>query len=307
MLKIWLQQIRANFLVLAVFLALIGVGLAYRYASAGVEISITEVLLIILGVVLSHVSVNLFNEYSDFRSGIDHLTRRTPFSGGSGMLSGGYTRPQPVMLAAAGTLAAALAIGAWFAVRSHWVLVPVMAISAFTIVGYTKVLARLGLGELMSGITLGSLVVIGTYVALTASPGLPLNIPAEVWLISVPPGILTSLLLLLNEFPDVEADKHGGRRHLLIRFGRQFGSRIYAVAMGVVFVVILALPLAGISSFWVYLALLPAPLAFKAVRVTLLKFDDAPGLLPAMGSNVLVVLLTDLMLACSLFIVTFAR
>lgn len=307
MIKIWLQQIRANFLVLAVFLALIGVGLAYRYAPAESEITGIEVFLIILGVVLAHTSVNLFNEYSDFRTGIDFKTSRTPFSGGSGMLSGGHTSPGSVLVAAILTLVAATAIGTWFVLSSHWVLVPIVAISALTIISYTNLLARLGLGELMSGLTLGSMVVVGAFIALTAIPGQPLTVPAEVWLISIPPGILTALLLLLNEFPDVEADQQGGRRHLLIRFGRQFGSWVYAVSMALAFIIILLIPLLGISSYWIYLALLPVPLAFRSVRTTLEKYDDIAGLLPAMGSNVLVVLLTDLMLACSLFIVTFAR
>lgn len=307
MLKIWLQQIRANFLVLAVFLALIGIGLAYRYAPAGSEITGGEIILVILGVVLAHTSVNLFNEYSDFRTGIDLNTRRTPFSGGSGMLSGGMTSPGHVLVAAILTLVAASVIGIWFLLRSHWVLLPIIAISAFTIVSYTNLLARLGLGELMSGVTLGSMVVVGTFVALAGNPGQPLIIPYEVWLISVPPGILTALLLLLNEFPDVEADRLGGRRHLLIRFGRQFGSRIYAFSMALVFIIILILPLAGISSFWIYLALLPAPLAFNSVKTALVKYNDTVSLIPAMGGNVLVVLLIDLMLACSLFIVTFAQ
>jgi membrane-bound ClpP family serine protease len=42
--------------------------------------------MLIVGVVLSHISVNLFNEYSDFQTKIDFHTNRTPFSGGSGTL-----------------------------------------------------------------------------------------------------------------------------------------------------------------------------------------------------------------------------
>ena len=77
----------------------------------------------------------------------------------------------------------------------------------------------MSLGELFAGLSLGTLVVLGTYISMTASPGTPLKqlLPAEVIWISIPPGILTSLLLLINQFPDVEADKKGGRKHLVIR------------------------------------------------------------------------------------------
>ena len=69
-------QVRANFLVLSVFLVLLGVSLAFRF-SGGEEISLVKILLVMAGVISAHISVNLFNEYSDFKSGIDFQTNRT--------------------------------------------------------------------------------------------------------------------------------------------------------------------------------------------------------------------------------------
>ncbi len=43
-------------------------------------------LLALLGLLLAHVSVNVLNDYFDYRSGVDLKTQRTPFSGGSGIL-----------------------------------------------------------------------------------------------------------------------------------------------------------------------------------------------------------------------------
>ena len=73
------------------------------------------------------------------------------------------------------------------------------------IVFYTDYLAKWLLGEVLAGLTLGSFVVIGSYVAMTGNWQMSLNevLPLEVVLISLPPGILTSLLLLLNEFPEL--------------------------------------------------------------------------------------------------------
>jgi 1,4-dihydroxy-2-naphthoate octaprenyltransferase len=48
--------------------------------------------LLLAGVVLAHISVNLFNEYSDYKTGIDFNTHRSPFSGGSGMIVSGKTK-----------------------------------------------------------------------------------------------------------------------------------------------------------------------------------------------------------------------
>jgi len=299
---VWLKQTRANFLLLAIFLNAIGIGLAYKYLPAGTHLQITAIVLIILGTIAAHISVNLFNEYSDFRTGIDFNTNRTPFNGGSGMLVQGLTRPAAVLGAAIGTLLFALSIGLYYAFTSHWFLFLIIGIGAFSIIGYTEVLAKYLLGELFAGLSLGSLVVIGTYVALTGSYTQPVAqlIPPEVWLLSLPPGILTALLLFLNEFPDLEADKKGGRNHLLIRFGRTTGAYIYSIGALLTYLIILVLPLLGISSYWIYIALIPLPLVLMNIRTTLKYNNDLSKLIPALGINVITILATDLLLAGSL-------
>ncbi len=298
---VWLKQSRANFLFLAVFLNAIGIGLAYKYLPAGAHLQIIDIVLIVVGTIAAHISVNLFNEYSDYRTGIDFNTNRSPFNGGSGMLVQGLTSPSAVLGASIGTLLFASAIGLYYAFTTHWFLFLIIGIGAFSIIGYTEVLAKYLLGELFAGISLGSLVVIGTYVALTGSYSQTVTqlVPPEVWLLSVPPGILTALLLFLNEFPDLEADKQGGRNHLLIRFGRKTCAYIYAAGALLTYIIILLLPLLGISSFWIYIALLPLPLVFMNIRTTLKYNNDLAKLVPAMGINVIMVLVTDLLLAGS--------
>ena len=299
---VWLKQTRANFLFLAIFLNAIGIGLAYKYIPASIHLQLTDMVFIIMGTVAAHISVNLFNEYSDYRSGIDFHTNRTPFNGGSGMLVQGFTRPSTVLIAAIGTLLFAMTIGIYYSINSHWFLFPIIGIGVVSILGYTDVMAKYLLGELFAGLSLGSLVVIGTYVALTGSPSLSITrlIPLEVWLLSIPPGILTSLLLILNEFPDVEADKKGGRNHLLVRFGRNTGAYIYCAGALLTYLIILLLPLLGISSYWIYIALIPLPLVVMNILTTLKYNNDISKLIPALGGNVITVLVTDLLLAGSL-------
>ena len=301
-LVVWLNQTRANFLFLAVFLNAIGIGLAYKYIPESIHLRITDIVLIILGTVAAHVSVNLFNEYSDYRTGIDFNTKRSPFNGGSGMLVQGHTKPAAVLGAAIGTLIFAASIGTYYSIASHWSLALIIVIGALSIVAYTDVLAKYLLGELFAGISLGSLVVIGTYVALTGAYSVSIGqlIPTEVWLISIPPGILTALILFLNEFPDLEADKEGGRNHLLIRFGRNTGAYIYTASAIVTYLIIVILPILGISSYWIYIALLPLPLVVKNIRTTLKYYNDTDKLIPALGGNVATALITDLLLAGSL-------
>jgi 1,4-dihydroxy-2-naphthoate octaprenyltransferase len=163
------------------------------------------------------------------------------------------------------------------------------------------------LGELFSGLTLGTLVVLGTFIALTATPGQPLEtlLPFEVIMISIPPGILTSLLLFLNQFPDSEADRKGGRKHLVITLGYKNAATLYVAGVVATFLIIIILPLAGVSSFWLYLGLIPIPFIFKASLTTLKFYNNIDKLIPALGANIATVLLTDALLALAIFITLF--
>ena len=301
--QIWAAQTRANFLFLVVFLVAIGLAYAAKYDTQS-TFNWLHALLIMAGAISAHVSVNLFNEYSDYHTRIDFNTARTPFSGGSGMLPAGKTKPVHVRIAAWATLLFSAAIGIYFSIVSHYSIIIIALTGAFAIVYYTPLLARLLLGELFAGLALGSLVVIGTYIAMTATPGLSITalLPLEVLLISIPPGILTALLLLLNEFPDLEADKAGGRKHLVIKFGKKTSARIYAAGMFITFAIILLMPLLGLSSYWLLIALLPLPLGIKATQTAIVHGSDMEKLLPALGMNVMVVLGTDLLIAIAVII-----
>jgi 1,4-dihydroxy-2-naphthoate polyprenyltransferase len=301
----WMAQIRANFLVLAVFLVGIGLAIAWNHMpSVSGNFNYVHAAMIMAGVVLAHISVNLFNEYSDYKTGIDFNTIRSPFSGGSGMMVSGNTRPRQVLISAISTLSVAFGIGLYFAVIAHWSILFIALFGGLTIVLYTPLLARLMLGEFFSGLTLGTFVVIGTYIAMTASPGMPLSeiLTSELILISIPPGILTALLLLINEFPDVEADRQGGRKHLVIRFGKKNAAYIYAFGVFMTFGIIIALPFLGMASQWIYLALIPLPLALNASFIAIRHGEDSKKIVTAMGNNVMTVLGTDLLLAIAILI-----
>ena len=174
--KIWIAQIRANFLVLAVFLVIIGLAFSLKYPHENISsFNVLHALILVIGVVLSHISVNLFNEYSDFKTKIDYYTKRTPFSGGSGMITSGKTRPENVRLVGITTLIIAASAGFYFTIVSHWIIIIFSLVGGFSVLFYTNFLAKNVLGELFAGISLGTLVVLGTYISMTASPGMPVG------------------------------------------------------------------------------------------------------------------------------------
>ncbi|MCD4657614.1 MAG: prenyltransferase [Planctomycetes bacterium] len=301
-LTIWMKQMRADFIILAVFLTLIGLALA---ANTSIEFSFLKAGLLLIGVVSAHISVNLFNEYWDDKTGIDYNTEKTPFSGGSGNLQKGWTKSWQVFLVATITLIISLAIGIYFTLVSHWIIAVFAVVGAISILFYNIVLARIMLGELFAGLSLGSLVVVGTYIGMTVTSWdatFSQILPTSVILIAIPPGILTTLLLLLNEFPDAEADKQGGRRHLVIVLGEKTSAVIYSLFMLIVFAVIVLIPVLGYSSWWLLIAVITLPLALNACRIALKHGKNMEKLMPALGMNVVTVLGTDLLIAIALFI-----
>ncbi|MDP2981712.1 MAG: prenyltransferase [Candidatus Latescibacter sp.] len=290
--QIWLRQTRANFLILSVLLVAIGGAAGWRDGSFHVVLF----LLTVIGVVSAHTSVNLFNEYSDWRTGIDFHTLKTPFSGGSGTLQEELLKPRQVITAAWITLLFAFIIGLGLAWSAGWMILVFMAAGGLTMVFYSDYLARWMLGEIASGITLGSMVVAGAYYVQTGT-----LTPGIIWA-SIPPGILTALLLFLNEFPDAEADSAGGRRHLVIVLGKRRAAILYAASLLAMYVLLVAGVLAGKNPTGVLLGLLTLPLALITSYRALRYHSDTPSLIPAQGLNVIIVLGTDLLMAIGFII-----
>ena len=284
---IWLKEIRANFLVLAVVLVMIGVAAAWHDGSFNSGIFIIT----LIGVVTVHISVNLFNEYSDWKTGIDENTERTPFSGGSGNLQKGLLKPFQVRLAAWITLTVAFFIGLGLAWISGWPVLILMGVGGIATVFYTDYLAKLIIGELAAGITLGSFVVIGTYFVQTG------EITSGIIWASVSPGILTMLLLLLNEFPDIEADRAGGRRHLVIVFGKRVSGIIYSIFLMCVYLIFILGAVKGTMPVTVLLCFITFPVAVYTVYNVLRYGSEKQKIIPTLGINVIVVLATDFLLA----------
>jgi 1,4-dihydroxy-2-naphthoate octaprenyltransferase len=289
---VWFQQVRGPFLILSVALALIGIATAHWHGFDNIWHSV----LLTAGVVLAHVSVNLFNEISDYKSKIDENTSRTPFSGGSGMLQSGRTTVGQVILLAYLALLAAGTIGLYFCLVSGWMILFFMVCGALAVRFYTSHLARWLLGELLSGLTLGSFVVIGAHYALTRF------MTTDIIYIALVPGILTALLLFLNEFPDADADRKGGRRHLVIFFGKKKSAIIYASAVLLLFALVAAGPFIQNIPYTVLIALATLPLGVAAVFLTLKHHDNPARLVLAQGLNVALVILTDLLLAVAYFL-----
>ena len=292
--KLILGPMRVPFLILTPACVLLGIATAVH---SGVQINPLQILLVLIGAVCTHISVNALNEYDDFKSGLDSQTQRTPFSGGSGTLPANPGMAKSALITALVTLGIVAITGIYFSWVRGIALLPLGLLGMVVIVAYTPWLTRIPLLCLIApGLGFGPLMVMGTHFALTGEYSL------TAFLASLIPFFLVSNLLLLNQFPDVEADKTVGRRHYPILLGRQISSYIFSTFLILTYVAIavgVALTILPLGSL---LGLLTLILAIPLLRGSISHANDIQLLVPLLGKNVMVNLLTPLLVAIGIFI-----
>lgn len=282
----YLGVARGPFLLLPFML--IAVGAAAQGWAGGFHLGRT--LLALVGLIAMHVAVNALNEASDYETGIDLDTMRTPFSGGSGTLPEGLLDAGKARRLAYGAVLVAALCAVWLFLQIGRPLVPLVLAGLVLVLGYTPWFTRLGIGELAAGLGLGYLPVLGTAVVQNGDAA-----PAAV-AAAVPAFFMTFNLLLLNEFPDELADRSGGRRNLVLMTGRRTAARIYVGAVAATLLAIVLFVAQGTIPVWCLLGLLPAWYARDAVRWAVSSPERAVPI-GALAGNVFWNLGTNLLLA----------
>ena len=292
-LKPWFLATRPQFLTLSVVLAFLGSTIAWYDG----YFQIGHALLAGLGLLLAHISCQAFNDYIDYNSGVDLVTPKTPFSGGSGVLPAALLTPRQVLWMGISSFLLIIPIGVYFMIAKGWLLLPLLLVAAVCIVFYTPVILKTRWPEWAAGLGLGTLPILGAYFV---------QIGAYTWpaaVASIPSGILVHNLLLLNEFPDTEADKTANRKTLPITMGKTKASVVYSVLMALVYLWIIGWVVAGLMPIFCLIALLTIPLAIKAIQGAL-KPQEMDQLMSTMATNVMVVLLTQLFLGIGYVLAT---
>jgi 1,4-dihydroxy-2-naphthoate octaprenyltransferase len=296
-LKTWFLETRPSFLLLTPIAFSVGLASAYLEGSFHAP----RALLGLIGVLLAHISINTINDYFDYKSGLDFKTKPTPFSGGSGLLPSGTLEAKDVYRFALGSLIVGSIIGVYFVLTTGWMLLPLIAVAAISIYFYTPGFSRWYVGEIITGLNFGPLMVLGGYFIMTGHYG------AKPLSASIIPGILVGTLLFLNEFPDVEADNAVGRRNVVISLGLAQSSKIYSVLIASTYLWVFASIILGLMPPTTLVTYLTLPLALKAVKGVLRDHDNVGRLIPAMGANVMLVLSMTAMTTIGLLLSVFFR
>ena len=264
---------------------------------SGHTLSASHIIIVFTIGLAAHISVNAFNEYFDFRSGLDFLTKRTPFSGGSGTLIQSPHASHIALSVAVMSLTWVIVGGVYLSYTLGVELLLIGVPGVLLIYGYTQHINRWPIWCLLApGVGFGLFMTLGAFWVFTGT------VTALAWIIA---GVVTGLasnLLLLNQFPDVEADAKVGRRHLPILIGRRKSARLFQWIYGLEYLLLALALMSTILPWPCVLVLATMPLAWQTVRGVHRYADDVTALVPYLGRNVALCHLVPLLLIIGLWL-----
>lgn len=283
-----IKTLRPSFLVLTPVCVFLGISTSLTVQS---QVNTTMILLVLLGAITAHISVNTLNEYFDFKSGLDFKTKKTPFSGGSGVLPDNPDLAVLVLGVGIVSILITAMIGIYIILEHGFTILPFGLVGLALVITYTQYLNRIPLlGLIAAGTGFGVLMVVGTQVALTGSYS------RQAWLVSFVPFFLVNNLLLLNQYPDMEADASVGRNTFPIAFGYKQSNYVYALFMIAAYLLIAALIINKDIPSLSVVALIPLVFAMFALRGAFRVSSNIGSEHHYLGANVAAAILTPLLL-----------
>ena len=222
--------------------------------------SVFNLILAVIGVLLLHLSSNVYNDYFDVKDGTDEANNEyfqpggASISGGSRAIELGIITLQKTKNIARILLLLSLFVSSFLFYNIYQITGSLINIQGSLVVGllglflgyfYTatplRLVSRRGIGELSIFLAFGPLLTLGTGYAISVeSIELYSNSFYALLLIGVPFGLLTTNILFINQFPDTKSDASTGKNHLVVTFGKKASRWIY----------FLFLTLAFLSSFY---------------------------------------------------------
>lgn len=268
-------------------------GISIAFWKHGV-FNFTYAALTFAGVICLHASVDLLNDYWDYKRGTDIIAKRTKFSGGTGVLPDNLLKPRMVYAAAVIFLILGVLTGTYFVIVRGIAIAIILGFAIVSIWFYSTSIVNSGLGELFVAIK-GTLIVLGSFYVQTEVID-----PSAIYVGAII-GILSASVLFANSFPDYDADRYTGRRTLLNMIGKQKGSRLFPILVMIPYILILAGIFLGYTKFLSLACIASIPYAIKAIK-HIDQYTHIDKFVPVMAATVIYARITGLILALSLLL-----
>ena len=292
MLSVWFRVIRIRFLLASVIAVSVGLALNWWQNST---IEPFDALLTFGGVMALHASVDLLNDFWDFKRGIDTKTPKTKMSGGTGVLPEGLLKPSSVYRAGIAFLVIGSAIGAYFVITDGIIIAAILGFAILSIYFYSTKIVDSGLGEFFVAVK-GSMIVLGTFFIQSG------QITLESILAGIVVGSLSSLVLFIASFPDHDADKSKGRKTLVIAVGKQKATKLFWIFPLVSYGAIILGVSLNLFPIITLITFLSIPLMFKSGFGLKKTFDSVEKLVPYMSSTLMFSRITGALFVLSFII-----
>lgn len=270
--RVWWQLTRPHTLTAAFAPVFLGtmISLTYGYG----PLSLTLFLAMLIASLLIQMATNMFNEYYDYKRGLD--TEESIGIGGAIVRNG--VKPKTVLNLAFLLYGISVLIGIYICMQTSWWLAAVGIVSM--LIGYYYTggpypIAYTPFGELVSGVVMGMLLIL---IAFYIQSG---TVTIDAVLLSIPSMLLVAAIMLANNIRDLEGDKKSGRKTLAILVGRPTAVTILMLFFLISYVWILALVVIGYLTPWALLILLSIRKPYKAIT-TFRKYSQPLQVMPAM-------------------------
>ncbi len=277
MLSVWFRVIRVRFLLASVIAVSVGLALNWWQNSS---LDVFDAVLTFAGVMALHASVDLLNDFWDFKRGIDTKTTRTKMSGGTGVLPEGLLKPSSVYRAGIAFLIIGTIIGGYFVITDGITIAIILGFAILSIYFYSTKIVDSGLGEFFVAVK-GSMIVIGTFFIQSG------QISIESILAGIIVGSLSSLVLFIASFPDHDADKSKGRKTLVIAVGKKRGSKLFWIFPLVSYLAMIIGVVTNLFPVLSLISFLAIPLMIKSGIGLQRNHDSIDNLVPYMSSTLM--------------------
>jgi 1,4-dihydroxy-2-naphthoate octaprenyltransferase len=288
-LSIWFRVIRVRFLLASVIAVSVGLAINWRQNHI---IDPLDAVLTLAGVMALHASVDLLNDYWDYKRGIDTATKRTKMSGGTGVLPEGLLKPSTVYRVGIGFLILGSVIGFYFVFTDGIIIAAILGFAILSIYFYSTKIVDSGLAEFFVAVK-GAMIVLGTYFIQSN------QITAESVLGGIVVGVLSSLVLFIVSFPDHDADKSKGRKTLVIAVGKEKAVSLFWIFPTISYSVIVFGISIGVFPILSLITLFSVPLMIKAGLGLMRNFNSIDELVPFMSLTLMFSRITGVLFALS--------
>ena len=292
MITVWFRVIRVRFLLASVIAVSAALSLNWWLNSS---IDIFDAVLTFAGVMALHASVDLLNDFWDFKRGIDTITKRTKMSGGTGVLPEGLLEPSTVYRAGILFLIIGSLIGTYFVFTDGITIAVILGFAILSIYFYSTKIVDSGLGEFFVAVK-GSMIVIGTFFIQSG------QITMESILAGIVVGVLSSMVLFIASFPDHDADKSKGRKSLVISVGKRKAAKLFWIFPIISYSAILGGVSVGLFPEFSLISFLSIPLMIKSGRGLQKNYDSVDDLVPFMSSTLMFSRLTGILFVAGFLI-----